>query len=105
MRRIPNLARQAPARGSFPHRIAQPLHNHLNDVKVLIMPQDARMRKLISLRAFGMREIEAARMYLALKMADKGLVSAPNAAAGAPFQIGGGTLGTFDAGALAGVKG
>ena len=63
------------------------------------------MRELISLRAFGMSELEAARMYLALKMADKGLVSAPNAAAGAPFQIGGTTLGTFDAGALAGVKG
>lgn len=76
---------------------------HLNDVKVLIMPQDARMRELISLRAFGMSEIDAARMYLALRMADKGLVSAPNAAAGAPFQIGGGTLGTFNAGALGGV--
>ncbi|WP_027796041.1 SPFH domain-containing protein [Paraburkholderia acidipaludis] len=76
---------------------------HLNDVKVLIMPQDARMRELISLRAFGMTEVEAARMYLALKMADKGLISAPNAAAGLPFQIGGGTLGTFDAGALGGL--
>ncbi len=77
---------------------------HLNDVKVLIMPQDARMRELISLRAFGMSEIDAARMYLALKMADKGLVSAPNAAAGAPFQIGGSTLGTFDVSALTGAK-
>ncbi len=77
---------------------------HLNDVKVLILPQDARMRELISLRAFGMSEIEAARMYLALKMADKGLVSAPNAAAGAPFQIGGSTLGTFDVSALTGAK-
>jgi membrane protease subunit (stomatin/prohibitin family) len=76
---------------------------HLNDVKVLIMPQDARMRELISLRAFGMSEMEAARMYLALKMADKGLVSAPNAASGTPFHIGGGTLATFDAGAIAGL--
>ena len=33
--------------------------------------------------------IEAVRYYLAFKMADKGLVSAPNAAVGAPFQIGG----------------
>lgn len=77
---------------------------HLNDVKVLIMPQDARMRELISLRAFGMTEIEAARMYLALKMAEKGLVSAPNAAIGAPFHIGGAALGTFDTNALVGVK-
>ena len=77
---------------------------HLNDVKILIMPQDARMRELISLRAFGMSEIEAARMYLAIKMADKGLMSAPNAAAGAPFQIGGSMLGTFDAATVAGVK-
>ncbi|WP_179404404.1 SPFH domain-containing protein [Burkholderia guangdongensis] len=76
---------------------------HLNDVKVLIMPQDARMRELISLRAFGMSEIEAARMYLALRMADKGLISAPNAAAGMPFTIGGQTLGTFDAGAITGL--
>ena len=73
---------------------------HLNDVKVLIMPQDARMRELISLRAFGMTELEAARMYLALKMADRGLVSAPNAAAGAPFQIGSGALGTFGIGSM-----
>ncbi|MEM5331949.1 SPFH domain-containing protein [Paraburkholderia sp. JHI2823] len=77
---------------------------HLNDVKVLIMPQDARMRELISLRAFGMSELEAVRMYLALKMADMGLVSAPNAAAGTPFQIGSSTLGTFDVGATAGLS-
>jgi membrane protease subunit (stomatin/prohibitin family) len=77
---------------------------HLNDVKVLIMPQDARMRELISLRAFGLSELEAARMYLALRMADKGLVSAPNAAAGLPFHIGGGTLGTFDAGQASGLS-
>lgn len=63
------------------------------------------MRELISLRAFGMTEMEAARMYLALKMAEKGLVSAPNAAAGQPFNIGSGTLGTFDAGAVAGLSG
>lgn len=78
---------------------------HLNDVKVLILPQDARMRELISLRAFGMTEKEAVQMYLALKMADKGLISAPNAAAGAPFQIGGTTLGTLDVGQIAKVNG
>jgi membrane protease subunit (stomatin/prohibitin family) len=61
----------------------------LNDLKVLILPKDDRMRELISLQALGLTPLEAVRYYLALKMADKGLVSAPNAAIGAPFQIGG----------------
>jgi membrane protease subunit (stomatin/prohibitin family) len=61
----------------------------LNDLKVLILPKDDRMRELISLQALGLTPIEAVRYYLALKMAEKGLVSAPNAAAGVPFQIGG----------------
>ena len=61
----------------------------LNDLKVLILPKDDRMRELISLQALGLTPIEAVRYYLALKMAEKGLVSAPNAAIGAPFQIGG----------------
>ena len=68
---------------------------HLNDVKILILPKDERMRELISLRAFGLSEIEAVRYYTALKMAEKGLVSAPNAACGTPFQIGGATMGTY----------
>jgi membrane protease subunit (stomatin/prohibitin family) len=61
----------------------------LNDLKVLILPKDDRMRELISLQALGLTPIESVRYYLALKMAEKGLVSAPNAAIGAPFQIGG----------------
>jgi membrane protease subunit (stomatin/prohibitin family) len=61
----------------------------LNDLKVLILPKDERMRELISLQALGLTPIEAVRYYLALKMAEKGLVSAPNAAAGVPFNIGG----------------
>ena len=67
----------------------------LNDAKVLILPKDERMRELISLRAFGLSEIEAVRYYVALKMAEKGLVSAPNAAVGQPYFIGGATMGTF----------
>ncbi len=74
---------------------------HLNDLKVLILPQDARMRELISLRAFGLTEMQAAQMYLALRMADKGLISAPNAAAGQPFHIGAQALGTLPLGNLA----
>jgi hypothetical protein len=64
----------------------------LNDLKVLIMPKDERMRELISLQAIGLTPIEAVRYYLALRMAEKGLVSAPNAAAGLPYFIGGQTL-------------
>ncbi|MGC9268633.1 SPFH domain-containing protein [Acidiphilium sp.] len=68
----------------------------LNDVKLLILPKDERMRELISLRAFGLTPIEAVRYYTALRMAERGLVSAPNMAIGAPFNIGG--MGTFPVG-------
>jgi membrane protease subunit (stomatin/prohibitin family) len=68
----------------------------LNDLKVLIMPRDERMRELISLQAIGLTPVEAVRYYLALRMAEKGLVSAPNAAAGLPYQIGGQTAGVFN---------
>ncbi len=61
----------------------------LNDLKILVLPKDDRMRELISLQAIGLTPIESVRYYLALRMAEKGLVSAPNAAVGAPFQIGG----------------
>ena len=70
----------------------------LNDLKVLIMPRDERMRELISLQAIGLSPIEAVRYYLALRMADKGLVSAPNAAAGMPFHIGGQPTGFYPLG-------
>src|ERR1700684_939132 len=60
----------------------------LNDLKILLLPRDERMRELISLQALGLTPIESVRYYLALKMAEKGLVSAPNAAVGAPFVIG-----------------
>jgi hypothetical protein len=60
----------------------------LNDVKVLMRPRDERMRELISLRAFGLSELDAVRYYVALKMAERGLVSAPNMAVGEPFNIG-----------------
>ncbi len=62
---------------------------HLNDLKVLITPKDERMRELISLRAFGLSEKDAVNAYVALKMADRGLMSAPNALIGQPFNIGG----------------
>ena len=76
----------------------------LNDLKVLIMPKDERMRELISLQAIGLTAMEAVRYYLALKMAEKGLVSAPNAAAGLPFHIGG-AAGFYPVGAEAGLNG
>ena len=75
----------------------------LNDLKVLIMPKDERMRELISLQAIGLSPIEAVRYYLALKMAERGLVSAPNAAAGLPFHIGGQPTGFYPLGAETGL--
>jgi membrane protease subunit (stomatin/prohibitin family) len=67
----------------------------LNDLKILVLPKDQRMRELISLQAIGLSPIEAVRYYLALRMAERGLISAPNAAAGVPFNIGGQSMGTF----------
>src|SRR5262249_30315542 len=60
----------------------------LNDVKVLLRPGDERMRELISLRAFGLSELDAVRYYVALKMAEHGLVSAPHVAVGGRFTSG-----------------
>jgi hypothetical protein len=77
----------------------------LNDLKVLIMPKDPRMRELISLQAMGLTPLEAVRYYLALKMADKGLVSAPNAAAGLPFNIGGPATGIYSVDSATGLAG
>jgi membrane protease subunit (stomatin/prohibitin family) len=76
----------------------------LNDLKVLILPKDERMRELISLQAIGLTPIEAVRYYLALRMADKGLVSAPNAAAGLPYTIGGNPSGFYSVGGDSGTK-
>jgi len=77
----------------------------LNDLKILILPKDDRMRELISLQALGLTPIESVRYYLALKMAEKGLVSAPNAAVGLPFQIGGQQpVGFFPVGAETGLS-
>src|ERR1700754_151776 len=70
----------------------------LNDLKVLIVPKDERMRELISLQAIGLTPIEAVRYYLAMRMAERGLVSAPNAAVGMPFNIGGTTSGMYQVG-------
>ncbi|HEV2350702.1 MAG TPA: SPFH domain-containing protein [Terriglobia bacterium] len=77
----------------------------LNDLKILIMPKDERMRELISLQAIGLTPMEAVRYYLALRMADQGLVSAPNAAAGMPFNVGGQPSGFYSVGAEAGLSG
>ena len=60
----------------------------LNTVKVLVRPSDDRMKALISLKAFGLSEIDAVRYYTAMIMAEKGVVSAPNMAVGEPFNIG-----------------
>lgn len=61
----------------------------LNTVKVLVFPRDERMKALISLKAFGLSEMEAVRYYTAMLMAERGIVSAPNMAIGQPFSING----------------
>lgn len=60
----------------------------LNDVKALVYPKDERMKELISLRAFGLSEIDAVRYYVAMIMASKGVVSTPNMAVGQPYFVG-----------------
>jgi membrane protease subunit (stomatin/prohibitin family) len=59
----------------------------LDTVKVLVFPRDERMRSLISLKAFGLSEVEAVRYYSAMLMAQHGIVSAPNMAVGQPFNF------------------
>lgn len=71
----------------------------LNDLKISIFPRDQRMRELISLQAIGLTPMDSIRYYLALKMAEQGLISAPNAAVGEGFKIGG-ALGTWNASGL-----
>ena len=61
----------------------------LNTVKVLVHPSDPRMKALISLKAFGLSEMDAVRYYTAMVMAERGIVSAPNMAVGQPFNVGG----------------
>lgn len=61
----------------------------LDTVKVLVFPRDERMKALISLKAFGLSEIDAVRYYTAMVMAERGVVSAPNMAVGQPFNING----------------
>jgi membrane protease subunit (stomatin/prohibitin family) len=93
------------------HDITEMVQSHLQDflkvfgitldmVKVLIYPRDERMRALISLKAFGLTEIEAVRYYTAMLMAERGIVSAPNMAVGEPFHIGAGTQVQLPAGTL-----
>src|SRR6266478_8362694 len=61
----------------------------LDTVKVMVFPRDERMKALISLKAFGLSEMEAVRYYTAMLMAERGVVSAPNMAIGQPFNISG----------------
>jgi membrane protease subunit (stomatin/prohibitin family) len=82
------------------HDLSQLVFNHLQQflgvygisldtVKVLVFPRDERMKALISLKAFGLSELDAVRYYTAMLMAERGVVSAPNMAVGVPFNING----------------
>ena len=59
----------------------------LDTVKVLVYPRDEMMRSLISLKAFGLSEVEAVRYHTALLMAQHGIISAPDMAVGQPFNM------------------
>jgi membrane protease subunit (stomatin/prohibitin family) len=61
----------------------------LDTIKVLVFPRDDRMKALISLKAFGLSELDAVRYYTAMLMAEHGIISAPNMAIGHPFTING----------------
>jgi len=82
------------------HDLTRLVHDHLQQflavygitldtVKVLVYPSDERMKSLISLKAFGLSEIDAIRYYTAMIMAERGTISAPNMAVGQPFNMGG----------------
>src|SRR5205085_11895942 len=82
------------------HELTRLVHDHLQQflsvygitldtVKVLLYPSDERMKSLISLKAFGLSELDAIRYYTAMIMAERGVVSAPNMAIGQPFSING----------------
>lgn len=68
----------------------------LNDLKVVFFPSDQRIREIVSFRALGLSNQEAIQAWLASKLADKGVISAPNMLAGLPFNIGGGVTPTMD---------
>jgi membrane protease subunit (stomatin/prohibitin family) len=87
------------------HDLSQIVYQHLQEflatygisldtVKVLVFPRDERMKALISLKAFGLSEMDAVRYYTAMLMAERGVVSAPNMAIGHPFNISGTQLTT-----------
>ena len=61
---------------------------------MLVFTRDERMKALISLKAFGLSEMDAVRYYTAMLMAERGVVSAPNMAIGQPFHISGTQLTT-----------
>src|SRR5581483_10021051 len=82
------------------HDLSQVVFQHLQQflgvygitvdaIKVLVFPRDERMKALISLKAFGLSELDAVRYYTAMLMAERGVVSAPNMAIGQGFTIGG----------------
>lgn len=81
------------------HDLSQVVYQHLQQflatygisldtIKVLVSPRDERMKALISLKAFGLSELDAVRYYTAMILAERGVVSAPNMAIGQPFTIG-----------------
>ena len=73
----------------------------LDTIRVVLRPADERMRAIISLKALGITEEQAVRYYLAMLMAERGVVSAPNMAAGTAFNVGGTVLSSLPLGGSA----
>lgn len=98
------------------HELGETVHGHLQDflkvfgisldtVKVLIYPTETAARNLILLRAFGLKDAEAVRYFLAWILGEKGIVSAPNMAIGEPFNIGAPVQATVQLPGVAGTGG
>jgi membrane protease subunit (stomatin/prohibitin family) len=64
----------------------------LDNCRVVLAPADERMRTIISLKALNISEEQAVRYYIAMLMAERGVVSAPNMANGTSFTIGGSSI-------------
>jgi hypothetical protein len=60
----------------------------LSDMKLVLYPESERFREILKLQStMGLTSQAAVRYHLASRMADKGLITAPNAAAGTAFTI------------------
>ncbi|MCY0880521.1 MAG: SPFH domain-containing protein [Firmicutes bacterium] len=62
----------------------------VNSVKAVVFPNDPLLDRLISLRAFGLSPDQAVRTFIALQMAERGVITIPNVLNNTSFTIQGG---------------